>query len=106
MSKTRAPRIGDRIRHPDWGAGKVLGLVRGGRMIRVEFDEMAGAPWEIPRDELKNLSPEGPPEVSSRQEKNKVPIEDGRDPVPTASKDRQEAGKVAAHKVNQDAESP
>ena len=45
MSKTRAPRIGDRIRHPDWGAGKVLGLLRGGRVIRVEFDEMAGTPW-------------------------------------------------------------
>ena len=106
MSKTRAPRIGDRIRHPDWGAGKVLGLLRGGRMIRVEFDEMVGAPWEIPRDELMMLSPEGPPKVSTRQEKNKVPVEDGGDRVPATSRDRQEAGKGAAPKVNQDAESP
>jgi hypothetical protein len=75
-------------------------------MVRVEFDEMAGAPWEIPRDELMMLSSEGPPKVSTRQEKNKIPIEDGRDPVPTASKDRQEAGKGAAPKVNEDAESP
>ena len=106
MSKTRAPRIGDRIRHPDWGAGKVLGLLRGGRMIRVEFDEMVGAPWEIPRDELMILSPESPQDVSTLQEKNKVPIEDGGDRVPATSKDRQEAGEVAAHKVNEDAESP
>ena len=75
-------------------------------MIRVEFDEMAGAPWEIPRDELMMLSSEGPPKVSTRQEKNKVPIEDGGDRTPATSKDRQEAGKGAAPKVNEDAELP
>ena len=50
MSKTWTLKIGDRIRHPDWGAGKVLGLVRGGRVVKVEFDEMTGVPWEIPID--------------------------------------------------------
>jgi hypothetical protein len=106
MSKTRAPRIGDRIRHPDWGAGKVLGLLRGGRVIRVEFDEMAGAPWEIPQEELMILSPEDPPEIITLRVKNKISIEDGEDPAPVASKDRQEAGEVAAHRVNEDAVSP
>jgi hypothetical protein len=88
MSSTRAPRIGDKIRHPDWGAGKVLGLVRGGRVLKVEFDEMPGVPWEIPRKEL---------------EKKKVPIEDGGERAAAASKDRRKAGAIHAHKVNEDA---
>ena len=91
MSKTRALRIGDRIRHPDWGAGKVLGLVRGGRVLKVEFDEMTGVPWEIPREEL---------------EKNKIPIEDCGERAAAASKDRRKAGEIHAHKVNADAVSP
>jgi len=56
MSRPDALRTGDRIRHPDWGAGTVLGLLRGGRVVKVAFDEMPNAPWEIPRKELKSDS--------------------------------------------------
>ncbi len=91
MSKTRAPKIGVRIRHPDWGAGKVLGLVRGGRVLKVEFDEMTGVPWEIPREELEN---------------NKIPLEAGGERAAAASKDRRKAGAIHAPKVNEDAVSP
>ena len=91
MSKTRAPKIGDRIRHPDWGAGKVLGLVRGGRVLKVEFDEMPGVPWEIPREKL---------------EKNKLPLEACGERAAAATKDRRKAGDIHAHKVNEDAVSP
>ncbi len=59
MSEGRPCTTGDRIRHADWGAGRVLGFSRGGRVVRVEFDEMAGTPWEIPRDELMFLSRDG-----------------------------------------------
>ncbi|EFK09523.1 conserved hypothetical protein [delta proteobacterium NaphS2] len=53
------PRVGQVVSHADWGAGKVLALLRGGRVIRVEFDEMPDTPWEIPREELgvEALSP-------------------------------------------------
>ncbi len=51
-------KAGDPIRHPDLGAGKVIGFVRGGRIVRVEFEEMPGTPWEIPLDEIEVLSPE------------------------------------------------
>ncbi|MGD2013200.1 MAG: DUF2791 family P-loop domain-containing protein, partial [Desulfobacterales bacterium] len=56
--------------------------------------------------ELMILSPEGSPEVFSQQEENKIPIEGGQDRAPAASKDRQEAGKVATRKVNENAASP
>lgn len=59
MSDNRVLRVGQVISHADWGAGKVLALLRGGRVIRVEFDEMPNTPWEIPREELgfEGLSP-------------------------------------------------
>lgn len=104
MSETRPTKIGDRIRHPDWGAGKVLGLLRGGRVVRVEFDEMVGTPWEIPQDEIALLGSEGPPLVSTPQEKKEVPIKDRGNRTPAASKYRQQAGKVPAHTVNEDTE--
>lgn len=46
-------KIGDTVHHQDWGRGRVLGFVRGGRILRVEFDEMPGTPWEIPREEIE-----------------------------------------------------
>lgn len=104
MSRTQHAKIGDRIRHPDWGAGKVLGLLRGGRVVRVEFDEMVGAPWEIPQDEIALLGSEGPPVVAAPQEQNEVPIRDRENPRPAASKYRQQAGEVPAHIVNEDTE--
>ena len=74
MSKACTLKIGGSIRHPDWGSGKVTGLLRGGRVIRVEFDEMPNTPWDIPREELLprelNIPPSSPP-----LEKNDVSTE-------------------------------
>jgi hypothetical protein len=78
MSEDRPVRTGDRIRHPDWGAGRVLALLRGGRVVRVEFDEMAGTPWEIPRDELMVLDPDGPLASSARKEAGEAFHEDDK----------------------------
>ena len=63
MSKSAAPiGVGGRVAHPDWGMGRVIGLLRGGRVLRIEFDEMPGAPWDIPREELEILdTPETEP---------------------------------------------
>ncbi|MCP4677062.1 MAG: hypothetical protein GY854_16415 [Deltaproteobacteria bacterium] len=49
--------VGKRIVHDDFGHGRVLALLRGGRIVRVEFDEMPGAPWDIPRNELSSSKP-------------------------------------------------
>lgn len=38
----------------------MTGLLRGGRVLRVEFDEMPGAPWDIPREELEVLDADRP----------------------------------------------
>jgi len=106
MSETRLAKIGDRIRHPDWGVGKVLNLLRGGRVVRVEFDEMAGTPWEIPQEEIERLSSEGPPVVSPPKDKDEVPIADRGNHRPAASKDRQKAGHALDHIVDEKAETP
>ncbi len=63
MSENLPVKIGDRIRHPDWGEGRVLGLLRGGRVVRAEFEEMAGVPWEIPREEMEIQSAKAPSPV-------------------------------------------
>lgn len=52
MSESRPAKMGDHIRHPDWGPGRVIGLIRGGRVLRVEFEDMPGTPWEVPREEI------------------------------------------------------
>lgn len=54
--------IGDRVRHPDWGWGSVQALVRGGRILRIEFEEMKGTLWDVPRMEVEVLK-EAPPTV-------------------------------------------
>ncbi len=58
-------KIGDPIRHEDWGAGRILGFVRGGRIIRVEFEEMPGTPWEIPREEIEFPPAKAPKSAST-----------------------------------------
>ena len=73
MSKAGMPGIGDAISHRDWGAGKVIGLSRGGRVMRVEFDEMPHTPWDIPREELLLRKSNTPPPSPSREEKRAVP---------------------------------
>ncbi len=74
MSKTGIPGIGDVISHRDWGAGKVIGLFRGGRVIRVEFDEMPHTPWDIPREELLLYESKTPPSSPSREEKEEKKV--------------------------------
>lgn len=82
MSEDRPSITGDRVQHPDWGAGKVLALLRGGRVVRVEFDEMAGTPWEIPRDELIFLNPDGSAVVSGKKVANEALLtDDGAQPA-------------------------
>lgn len=88
MSEDRPVRPGDRIRHPDWGAGRVLALLRGGRVVRVEFDEMAGTPWEIPRNELKVLGRESSVVPSARKERVKGVHKDARARLAEAAEDR------------------
>jgi hypothetical protein len=68
---------GQRVVHPDWGSGRVLGLLRGGRVLRVEFDEMPGAPWDIPRDELEGIAAGLPPvdkQIPSIEEQAPEPV--------------------------------
>jgi len=91
-NKTGSPRVGGRIRHPDWGAGKVIALLRGGRVVRVEFDEMAGTPWEIPRDELEYTDPETAADPSTPRKKTGISASN--------RKDRSPAPKVLSHPVD------
>jgi len=77
MSESRPVRPGDPIRHPDWGAGRIVGFLRGGRVVRVVFDEMAGAPWDIPRDELTFLKPDGAVPAPGRKVREPPSREDG-----------------------------
>ncbi len=81
MSKVGMPGIGDAILHRDWGAGKVIGLSRGGRVIRVEFDEMPHTPWDIPREELLLHESNAPPLSPSRVENSVVSPEKETTPV-------------------------
>ena len=92
MSEARPARTGDRIRHPDWGAGKIVALLRGGRVVRVEFDEMAGTPWDIPQDELTVLNPDGSMPGPVRIKTNEPRIQKGGSPSAEISKDN-ETGK-------------
>jgi len=95
MSKESPAKIGDRIWHPDWGGGKVLGLLRGGRVVRVEFDEMVGTPWEIPREEIEIPCSEGSPVAFTPREGTEVPLEDGEKPIP-ASKHPEKADQASS----------
>ncbi|MCF8130261.1 MAG: ATP-binding protein [Deltaproteobacteria bacterium] len=63
MSDGWVPRVGQIVSHGDWGKGRVTALLRGGRVLRVEFDEMLGTPWEIPREELGFDGPAQPEAV-------------------------------------------
>jgi hypothetical protein len=78
MPESPPASIGSRIRHPDWGNGKVLGLVRGGRIVRVEFDEMPGTPWEIPREEIEISSPKSSRDGSNSRRKTPLPEKEGK----------------------------
>ena len=131
--KTDTPQVGGKIRHPDWGGGKVLGLLRGGRVIRVEFDEMAGTPWEIPREELEYPTPETskvpePPEApeasevpevpetlkipeppgdpSSLQPKKRVPRATRKKPTPPSQKNAKKADKAPVRQMDPQATTP
>lgn len=92
MSEERPARTGDRIRHPDWGAGRIVALLRGGRVVRVEFDEMAGTPWDIPQDELTVLNPDGSMPGPVRMKTKEARIQKDGSPSAETSKDN-EAGK-------------
>jgi len=104
MSRSGPARVGDRIRHPDWGTGNILGLLRGGRVLRIEFDEMAGTPWEIPRGEIELLSPEDPRVAATPQEGKEAPTVDRGALTPAASRDRKRTGAVSVHIVNENDE--
>ncbi len=70
-------KTGDPIRHHELGAGKVIGFLRGGRVVRVEFEEIPGTPWEIPLDEITVLSPKtdctgSPPKKRASRSKKKL----------------------------------
>jgi len=73
MSDGWVPRVGQIISHGDWGAGKVIALLRGGRVLRVEFDEMPNTPWEIPREELGFDAPPQPETVKKNAPSQSVP---------------------------------
>jgi len=94
MSRTSVPRIGDRITHPDWGSGRVLGILRGDRIFRIEFDQMAGTPWEIPRDELSFAGSEAPAPVSTSQQNGQVPKTSREGAGPEASGDGKHTDRI------------
>ena len=99
MSEDWPFRTGDRIRHPDWGAGKVLALLRGGRVVRVEFDEMAGTPWEIPRNELMILRTDDSAVVSAQKKSNEVLLKDDGNHPAAGSEDLRK-GKGAPARID------
>ncbi len=105
MSEDRPARAGDRIRHPDWGAGRIVGLLRGGRVVRVEFDEMAGTPWDIPQDELTVLNPDGSMPGPVRMETKGARTRKGRSHSAKTSK-ANEAGKSPAVPADETGGSP
>jgi hypothetical protein len=84
----------------------VIDLVRGGRVVRVEFDEMAGAPWEIPAEELEYLDLPGLGDDALNQKK-KNDVSASNRPKPNqavrpsrTSKPRREAEPVPAGQVH------
>lgn len=79
-------RVGDSVRHQDWGKGKVLGFVRGGRIIRVEFEEMPGTPWDIPREEIEFLPSVALPAGSARRKGARTPKKKAAVPEPSHGK--------------------
>jgi hypothetical protein len=85
MSDGRVPRVGQIISHADWGAGRVVALLRGGRVLRVEFDEMPHTPWEIPREELGFDAPPPPEKPQTEKPQTKKPGAE-KSPEPLDSK--------------------
>jgi hypothetical protein len=92
-------KAGDSIRHHELGAGKVIGFGRGGRIVRVEFEEIPGTPWEIPLGEIDVLSPKsnqpGAPPRRRPSRSKKKPVE-----IPFASDTPENSGTEATGKGN------